>query len=154
MTVDPAGMTTRPDASFTSDVTLAVTVSPTLLVRDEICALVVARMVVPAERLRVPVVDAVVLDVDVFDVDDVLVRGAGVVVRVGVREVVVVVVVTAVSAARSLSLAEVSTGASCKSRFRLSAAAVSAFSPRAQAASAATPSAASIILDIIFLLEC
>jgi hypothetical protein len=47
-----------------------------------------------------------------------------------------------------LSSAELSTGASCRSRLRLSAAAVSLLSPRPQAARAANVSAAIIVLDI------
>ena len=52
------------------------------------------------------------------------------------------------AAGRSLSTAVVSTGASCRSRLRLSAAAVSPLSPRPQAATAANVSAAIIVLDI------
>jgi hypothetical protein len=49
---------------------------------------------------------------------------------------------------RSPSSAVVSTGASCRSRLRLSAAAVSPWSPRPQATTAASVSAAIIVLDI------
>jgi hypothetical protein len=48
----------------------------------------------------------------------------------------------------SFSSALVSTGASCRSRLRLSAAAVSPWSPRPQATTAANVSAAIIVLDI------
>jgi hypothetical protein len=48
----------------------------------------------------------------------------------------------------SFSSALVSTGASCRSRLRLSAAAVSLLSPPAQAATAANVSAAIMVLDI------
>jgi hypothetical protein len=49
---------------------------------------------------------------------------------------------------RSFSVAVVSTGASCRSRLRLSAAAVSRLSPPPQAAIAVNVSAAIIVLDI------
>jgi hypothetical protein len=59
-------------------------------------------------------------------------------------------VATAVSAlGRSFSAALVSTGASCRSRLRLSAEATSDFSPRPHAARASSVSAASRVLDII-----
>jgi hypothetical protein len=59
-------------------------------------------------------------------------------------------VMAAVSApGRSLSVAVVSTGASCRSRFRLSADATSRRSPRPHAAAASNVSAASIVLDIV-----
>jgi hypothetical protein len=49
----------------------------------------------------------------------------------------------------SFSVALVSTGASCRSRFRLSAEATSRRSPRPHAAAASNVSAASIVLDIV-----
>jgi hypothetical protein len=54
----------------------------------------------------------------------------------------------ALAVGRSFSSALVSTGASCRSRLRLSAAAVSLLSPPAQAATAANVSAAIMVLDI------
>ncbi|MEO8227975.1 MAG: hypothetical protein ABI637_11095 [Gemmatimonadota bacterium] len=51
-------MTTRPPASLTFDVTDAATVSPLRFVRDEICALVVAAIVVPAVRVAATLVRA------------------------------------------------------------------------------------------------
>jgi hypothetical protein len=54
----------------------------------------------------------------------------------------------ALAVGRSFSGTVVSTGASCRSRLRLSAAAVSLLSPRPQAATAANVSAAIIVLDI------
>jgi hypothetical protein len=61
----------------------------------------------------------------------------------------VVGVVAAVSAdGWSFSAAVVSTGASCRSRFRLSAEATFCRSPRPPAAAARSVSAASIVLDI------
>src|SRR3712207_4469545 len=50
-TSDPAGMTTRPDRSFTSLAIVAVTVSPTLFLCERISAAVVALRLVPAARL-------------------------------------------------------------------------------------------------------
>jgi hypothetical protein len=60
----------------------------------------------------------------------------------------------ALAVGRSLSSAVVSTGASCRSRLRLSAAAVSRWSPRPQAATAANVSTAIIVLDISPSLGC
>jgi len=74
--------------------------------------------------------------------------GVGRIGWVGVRVAVLGVADAAVSLGRSFNVAVVSTGASCKSRFRLSAAAVSLRSPRLQAAMAAIVSAAMIVLDI------
>src|SRR5687768_11797632 len=51
-TSDPAGITTRPERSFTSLAIVAVTVSPTLFLWERISALVDAVSVVPAARLR------------------------------------------------------------------------------------------------------
>jgi hypothetical protein len=60
------------------------------------------------------------------------------------------VVVAAVSAlGRSFNVALLSTGASCRSRFRLSADATSRLSPRPQAAAASSVSAASMVFDIV-----
>jgi hypothetical protein len=53
-----------------------------------------------------------------------------------------------VASGRSFRVAVVSTGASCRSRLRLSAVAVSRLSARPQAATAANVSAAIIVLDI------
>jgi hypothetical protein len=106
--------------------------------------------------MEVPAASVRPLAVVVLGVVGVGVVARGVVVRgVVVRGVVVrgVVVVAGVVARAAVSApgwtaTVVSTGASCRSRFRLSAAAVSAFSPLEHAAIAAIPRAASIVLDI------
>jgi hypothetical protein len=64
--------------------------------------------------------------------------------RVGVRDAGA----GALAVGWSFSSALVSTGASCRSRLRLSAAAVSPLSPRPQAATAANVSATIMVLDI------
>src|SRR5215204_4430167 len=50
-TSEPAGITTRPDLSFTSLAIFAMTVSPTLFLLDRISAVVAAVRLVPAARL-------------------------------------------------------------------------------------------------------
>jgi hypothetical protein len=72
------------------------------------------------------------------------VAAAGRLVRLGVR----VAGAGVLAVGRSFSSAPVSIGASCRSRLRLSAAAVSLLSPRPQAATAANVSAAIMVLDI------
>src|SRR5690242_11624656 len=52
VTVDPAGMTTWPDASFTSFATVAPISSPALFLWERISAVVAATIVVPGARLR------------------------------------------------------------------------------------------------------
>jgi hypothetical protein len=122
--------------------TVAVTVSPTLFFTELISAVVEALMVVPVDRLRLAAgADGAVAD----GLGDALLEdAAGRLGRVGVfaaRDGVLAV-------GRSFSGAVVSTGASCRSRLRLSAAAVSPPFPRPQAATAANVSAAIIVLDI------
>jgi hypothetical protein len=110
-----------------------------LLLTELISAVVEALMVAPAERLRLAAgADGAALG------EDALGDAAGRLGRVGVfagRDGVL-------AAGRSFSGAVVSTGASCRSRLRLSAAAVSPLSPRPQAATATNVIAAIIDLDI------
>src|SRR5919112_3957287 len=146
-TSEPAGITTRPDLSFTSLAIFAITVSPTLFLCDRISAVVAAVRLVPAANpAGVVGADAVGAEGDgvVAVGAEVLGAAAGRVVRAGVR----VAGAGAAAVGRSFSSALVSTGASCRSRLRLSAAAVSPLSPRPQAAMAARVSAAIMVLDI------
>jgi len=113
-----------------------------LFLTELISAVVEALMVAPVDRLRL----AAGADGAAVDRLGELVLGdaAGRLGRVGVfsaRDGVLAV-------GRSFSGAVVSTGASCRSRLRLSAAAVSPPFPRPQAATAANVSAAIIVLDI------
>jgi hypothetical protein len=127
---------------------LAITVSPTLFLFDRISAVVAAVRLVPAARLALELGGVVGAGVDA-------VAGAGVVVlgdvvgrvldRAGVRGAGAAV---GVAAGRSFSSAVVSTGASWRSRFRLSAVAVCSRSARPHAARAAKVSAAISVLDI------
>jgi hypothetical protein len=138
VTTDPAGITTRPERSFTSLAIVAVTVSPTLFLWDRISAVVAALRLVPAARLAgAEALGAAGLGV-----------AAGRLGRVVVDRLGVVLVVGALAVGRSFSSALLSTGASCRSRLRLSAVAVSLWSPRPQATTAAKASAAIIVLDI------
>jgi hypothetical protein len=134
--------------------TVAVTLSPTLFLSERTSDVVLAVRAVPAARpllaagaagagAGVPALDDAVGVVAL----GVVVRGdaAGRLVLAGVGDAGAAVL--AVSG-RSLSWAVVSTGASCRSRLRLSAAAVSRLSPRLQAATAVNVSAAMIVLDI------
>jgi hypothetical protein len=115
---------------------------------------VVAVSLVPAARLAALAAGAEGAARDVGAGAEALVVGrevpdeVGRVGREGVRVAVLGVVDAAVSLGRSFKAAVVSTGASCRSRLRLSAAAVSVRSPRLQAAIAAIVSAAMIVLDI------
>src|SRR5918992_1756906 len=145
-TSDPAGITTRPDRSLMSLAIIAVTVSPTLFLCERISAVVVALRLVPAARLVVVATGAAGAGVDavVPDVPEAVERLG----CVGVRAAGA----GALAVGRSFSSALVSTGASCRSRLRLSAAAVSSRSPGAQAASAAIMSAAINVLDMQTLL--
>jgi hypothetical protein len=122
--------------------TVAVTVSPTLFLTELISAVVEALMVAPVDRLRL----AGGADGAAADGLGELVRGdaAGRLGRVGVFAAGDGVL----AVGRSFRGAVVSTGASCRSRLRLSAAAVSPPFPRPQAATAANVSAAIIVLDI------
>jgi hypothetical protein len=129
---------------------VAVTVSPTLFLLERISEVVAAVNRVPAAKLvgaGAGVVgraaggsgwDALVLG------DRVAVEPLGRIGRLGVFAAGVDVL----SLGRSFSSAVVSTGASCRSRLRLSAVATSFLSPRPQAAIAANVSAAIIVLDI------
>jgi hypothetical protein len=143
VTSDPAGITTRPALSFTSVATVAVTVSPTLFLCDRISAVVVAVRLVPVANRR----DATGAGAGVLGLGD---EGAGDgcaagrLGRAGLRGAGA----GALAVGRSFSSAEVSTGASCRSRLRLSAVAVSPLSPPPQAATAINVSAAIIVLDI------
>jgi hypothetical protein len=122
--------------------TVAVTTSPTLFLAELTSVVVEALMVVPAERLRL----AGGADGAAADGlgDGRLGDAAGRLGRVGV----VAAGAGVLAVGRSFSGTVVSTGASCRSRLRLSAAAVSLLSPRPQAATAASVSAAIIVLDI------
>jgi hypothetical protein len=120
---------------------VAVTVSPTLFLCERISAVVAAVSDAPAGRPRLATGVAgaglVALGEEV--------RGAAAAGRLGwVR----LRVAGALAVGWSFSSALVSTGASCRSRLRLSAAAVSLLSPPAQAATAANVSAAIMVLDI------
>jgi hypothetical protein len=122
---------------------VAVTVSPTLFLCDRISAVVAAVREVPAARLAAEAVRVDGAGVDALG-DDGLGEAVGRLGRAGVRAAGV----GALALGRSFSSALLSTGASCRSRLRLSAAAVSPLSPRPQAATAANVSAAIIVLDI------
>src|SRR5688572_9259466 len=141
-TSDPAGITTRPERSFTSLAIVAVTVSPTLFLWERISALVDAVSVVPAARLRGVGAGAAGRGAEAVG----WVVGRLGLVRLGAG--VVVLAVGRSSLVWSFSSAEVSTGASCRSRLRLSAVAISPLSPPPQAATATNVSAAIIDLDI------
>src|SRR3954469_12682742 len=149
-TAEPAGMTTRPVLSLISSAIVAVTVSPTLFLLDRTSAVVVAVSLVPAARLAVLAgVEGAADDVLGAEVLGLGLVGVGRIGCEGVRVAVLgVAVEAAVSLGRSFNAAVVSTGASCRSGLRLSAAAVSVRSPRLQAAIAAIVSAAMIVLDI------
>jgi hypothetical protein len=124
--------------------TVAVTVSPTLFVWERTSAFVVAVSVVPvASPLLAGGAGAAALGAAALGEAG---RGeaAGRLGFAGVRAAGAGVL----AAGRSLSATLVSTGASCRSRLRLSAAAVSRVSPRPQAVTAANVSAAIIVLDI------
>src|SRR6185295_534019 len=140
-TSEPAGMTTRPALSLTSVATVAVTVSPTLFLWDRISALVDALIVVPAARARGAGAAAGVVGLGVGA------EAGGVVGRL-VRAGVLGAAAGVLAVGRSFSSAVVSTGASCRSRLRLSAVAVSPLSRPPQAATATNVSAAIIVLDI------
>ncbi|HET6795749.1 MAG TPA: hypothetical protein VFH40_01205 [Gemmatimonadales bacterium] len=135
---------------------VAVTVSPTLFLLDRISAVVVAVSEVPAAR-PLPVAGAALEVGALLGVlgrtaavgagllgDDGRVVAAG---RLGFGAGVLAPG-AGVLAAVSLSSAVLSTGASCRSRLRLSAVAMSRLSPRPQAATAASVSTAIIVLDI------
>src|SRR3954471_8534701 len=137
-TAEPAGMTTRPVLSLISSAIVAVTVSPTLFLLDRTSAVVVAVSLVPAARLAVLAgVEGAADDVLGAEVLGLGLVGVGRIGCEGVRVAVLGVGEAAVSLGRSFKAAVVSTGASCRSRLRLSAAAVSLRSPRLQAAIAA-----------------
>jgi hypothetical protein len=105
--------------------------------------LVDAVSVVPTAKLRGVGAGALALGSD-GDADG----AAGRLVRVGFRGAAA----GALAVGRSFNSAVVSTGASCRSRLRLSAVAVSPLSPPPQAATATNISAAIIVLDIKSLL--
>ncbi|HVD32644.1 MAG TPA: hypothetical protein VNC19_03635 [Gemmatimonadales bacterium] len=121
---------------------MAVTVSPTLFFAELTSAVVEALTVVPADRLRLAAgADGAAAD----ELGEALLGdAAGRLGRVGGFAAGT----GALAVGRSLSGTVVSTGASCRSRLRLSAAAVSPPFPRPQAATAANVSAAIIVLDI------
>ncbi|HEV7367186.1 MAG TPA: hypothetical protein VGN76_15175 [Gemmatimonadales bacterium] len=118
--------------------------SPTLFLFELTSAVVEAWNFEPAARLAGAAAGG---DAEGAGIEALGVRGAvpGRIGRVGVRAAGAGVVV---ASGRSFSGAVVSTGASCRSRLRLSAVAVSRLSPRPQAATAANVSAAIIVLDI------
>jgi hypothetical protein len=131
---------------------VAVTVSPTLFLLERISEVVAAVNRVPAAKLVGAAAGAGVagraaggsgLGALVLG-DRVAVEPLGRIGRLGVFAAGVDVL----SLGRSFSSAVVSTGASCRSRLRLSAVATSFLSPRPQAAIAANVSAAIIVLDI------
>jgi hypothetical protein len=117
-----------------------------LFLSDRISAVVAALSVVPVARLEVGAAAGADADEDGVDVvgvrGEVAARRLG---RVGLRGAGADLLV---ESGRSFRVAVVSTGASCRSRLRLSAVAVSRLSPRPQAATAANVSAAIIVLDI------
>jgi hypothetical protein len=138
---------------------VAVTVSPTLFLLERISAVVDAVNRVPAARLAEVAAGAVLEDGlggvgalvvgAAARVDGVVGRAAGRLGRVGVLAAGAgAALAVAVSLGRSFSSAVVSTGASCRSRLRLSAVAVLFLSPRPQAVIAARVSAAIIVFDI------
>jgi hypothetical protein len=139
VTAEPAGITTLPPLSLTSLAIVAVTVSPTLFLCERTSAVVAAVNEAPAGRLLATGAAGAALGDEVRGV-----VAAGRLGRAGVRGAGAV----ALAVGRSFSSALVSTGASCRSRLRLSAAAVSPVSPRPQAATAANVSAAIMLLDI------
>src|SRR5689334_16267822 len=174
VTLEPAGITTWPAEFLTSAATVAVTSSPTLFLWDRISASVVAEKDAPDASSRPAVEAGAGLGVDAavgtgeaagafdagagvaagaagFGLEAVgLGLGAAGLGSAGGGAVGVTGVAAAVSAlGRSFSAALVSTGASCRSRFRLSAEATSRLSPRPHAAAASSASAASLILDIV-----
>jgi hypothetical protein len=132
---------------------VAVTLSPTLFLFDRTSLVVLAVSAVPAARPLLAAgaaAGALALAEGAGEVGrGVAVRGdaAG---RLGfaVERATGAGAAVLVVSGRSLSVAVVSTGASCRSRFRLSAAAVSRLSPRPQAATAVNVSAVMILLDI------
>ena len=154
VTWDPAGMTTRPELSFTSLESVAVTVSPTLFLLELTSEVVAAVSREPAARLAAAAAGAAAEGLGDGAGAEALggrgVAAAGRLGRVGVRAAGAGV---AVVSGRSFSVAVVSTGASCRSRLRLSAVAVSRLSDRPQAATAANVSAAIIVLDICASLD-
>jgi hypothetical protein len=143
VTAEPAGITTLPALSFTSLAIVAVTVSPTLFLCERISAVVAAVNEAPAGRLLLAT-GAAGVGVEALGDGVRGVAAAGRLGWVGVRGAGS----AAVAVGRSFSSALVSTGASCRSRLRLSAAAVSPVSPRPQATTAANVSAAIMLLDI------
>src|SRR5215213_8887591 len=84
-TSEPAGITTRPDLSFTSLAIFAMTVSPTLFLLDRISAVVAAVRLVPAARLAAELVVVEGAGAGVLGVDAVAGGLVGRMGRVGVR---------------------------------------------------------------------
>jgi hypothetical protein len=127
-----------------------MTVSPTLFLCERISAVVAAVREVPAARLAAEAVGAAGAGAGVLAEgvdgagDEVLGLAAGRLGREGVRGAAA----GALAVGWSFSSAVVSTGASWRSRLRLSAVAVCSRSPRPQAAMAAKVSAAISVLDI------
>ena len=109
-TSEPAGITTRPDLSFTSLAIFAMTVSPTLFLLDRISAVVAAVRLVPAARLAAGLVVVEGAGAGVVGVDAVAGGLLGRVGLVGVRGAGAGVGALAVG--RSFNSAVVSTGAS------------------------------------------
>jgi hypothetical protein len=120
---------------------VAVTESPTLFLCERISAVVAALNEAPAGRL---LATGAARAGDAALGEEALGVAAG---RLGLSGVLGAGA-PAVAVGRSFSSALVSTGASCRSRLRLSAAAVSPVSPRPQAATAANVSATIMLLDI------
>ena len=144
----PIGMTTRPEVSSTSVPIVAVISSPTLFLLERISASVVAVKLVPAARAAEAEADGDGAGAGVGAVAEAVGFGAGVGAGfgaglgagfaaglaagagAGVAGAGAGVMAAVSAPGRSLSVAVVSTGASCRSRFRLSADATSRRSPR------------------------
>src|SRR6185295_17059656 len=156
-TLEPAGTTTRPSAFLRSLLTRAVTTSPTLFFRELMESFIVAVMVVPADRVGGPAGGAGVgagaasagaawatvgWERRAFGLGfgfGAAAAGAGSGAGAG----------AAVSAGASLSGFDESTGASWRSRLRLSVFTAACFcSPPRHAPAASTASAMSIVLFI------
>jgi hypothetical protein len=147
-------MTTRPDASFTSVETVAVTSSPTLFLFERISASVAAAKVAPAGS-RLGAADGAAAGVAGAGAAGAAPAGVGFGFGFGAGAGAAAVGCGAGAAAGareaeavSLSGAVVSTGASCRSRLRLSAEATSRLSPRPHPTRVSAVKTASMVFDI------
>src|SRR6185436_12276487 len=145
--VEPAGMTTRPVASFTSIATLAVTVSPALFDFELIESIMAAAITDPASRVAGPSGAGVGAAESFAAVAvDGLAAGLGLGFRVGAGAGGSGAGAAAAAGASARGL-EVSTGASWRSRLMLSVLAAACFgSPPRQAPAARRATAISIVL--------